>query len=131
MSGPKFPSVLAKLAAWRAEVLEPLPDAAAREAGVKLKLEIEEAIGCPEWCSKYGVRRDSQVAVLPDAILKTQYSEYRIVEDQDMDDRRWWIEVSVDGEPLRPPPGALVVENRPRRSRTPHRPATRDDRTGS
>jgi hypothetical protein len=47
--------------------------------------------------------------VMPLGRTKTPSSEFRVVEDNESDDRALWTEVEIEREPLRLYPGAVVV----------------------
>lgn len=74
------------------------------------KFELDRAIGCLQLCERYGIQPGAAVIVLPEKNTTTPLSEYRVVEDCETDDRAGWIEVEVEGSPVRPIPGALIVE---------------------
>jgi hypothetical protein len=58
----------------------------------------------------FGVRSPLRVVRLPLPSTLTPSNEYRVICDNESDDRSQWEEVVVDDVPLRPCPGALVVE---------------------
>ena len=81
-----------------------------RQSALGEKIELDRAIGCLRLCMRYDISPTDRVSVLPEPTTLTPSSEYRIVEDHESDDRAWWTEVRIDGYPLRPVPGALIVE---------------------
>jgi len=115
MSDLVFKSVLPKLRSWRSEVIEGLADHEKQQEVVQLKLELDQAIACLELCQEYDVRPISRLLVIPDPSTTTPSSEYRLIEDNETDDREQWIEAKVNGQFIRPLPGSLIIESPPRR----------------
>ena len=103
-----FAQVLRKLEEWRAEITEQLRQA--QNDALPLKLEVDAAIECLRMCADYGISRPARVVRLPERRNRTPSSEYRLMEDQETDDRQHWIEVEVNGEPVRPAPFSVLVE---------------------
>ncbi|QVL30745.1 hypothetical protein KIH39_18045 [Telmatocola sphagniphila] len=119
MNDPVFTTVLSKLRSWRSEViLQDLGDPEKQQDGLQLKLELDEAISWLELCQKYDIHPSSKVLVLPVPLTVTPSSEYRLIEDNETDDREKWIEAKVNGQFIRPLPGSLIVENSYRRRTT-------------
>jgi hypothetical protein len=77
---------------------------------LSFKQELDLAIDCLKLCERYGISPKSTVSRLPEPITRTPSSEFRVIEDHELDDRSAWTEVTIDGEPLRPLPGALLIE---------------------
>jgi len=75
-----------------------------------MKRELDRAIECLEFCQKYDIRTNSSVIVIPNPVTMTPSSEFRLIEDNETDDRQQWLEVSVNGEFIRPFPGSLIIE---------------------
>ena len=111
MSDPVFTIVLSKLRSWRSEVIRDLADPEKQQDGVQPKLELDRAIGCLELCQRYDIHPSSKVLVLPVPLTVTPSSEYRLIEDNETDDREKWIEAKVNGQFIRPLPGSFIVEN--------------------
>lgn len=74
------------------------------------KVEIDSAIELLTLLSKHDAGPRFSVTELPPPL--SDGSEYRIMEDQETDDRAAWTELIVQGSPVRPSPRALVVESR-------------------
>jgi hypothetical protein len=117
MSDSVFKSVLPKLRLWRSEVIQSFADQGKQHEGVQLKVELDQAISCLELCQEHDILPSSRLLVIPDPSTMTPSSEYRLVEDNETEDREKWIEAKVNGQFIRPLPGSLIVEN-PRRRTT-------------
>lgn len=81
-----------------------------RRATLASKTDLDKAIGCLRLCEKYDIEPNVTVTVLPEKDTRTVLSEYRVLEDCETDDRAKWIEVKAAGHPVRPIPGALIIE---------------------
>jgi hypothetical protein len=120
---PSFALVRARLSEWRDQLVAQLPTAPDREAKVALKKEIEEAIRCLDFCERAGIESSARVHVLPLLEGRGGFSEYRVMDDAETEDRSSWVEPEIDGDKRRLGPGDLLVEKgSPRRGR----PARRD-----
>jgi len=111
MRAIQFSEVVERLRQWRDTALEQMKDPVSRSEALQLKLQLDGAIDCLRLCERYRIRPDARVVRLPEPQTKTPSSEYRIVEDQETDRREYWIEVTIDGAPLRPAPGSLLIES--------------------
>lgn len=74
------------------------------------KLEYDDAIAILEFAIKWNISSNAVVAKLPANKTSTPSSEYRIIEDHESDDRKWWTEVEVDNKAIRPLEGSLILE---------------------
>lgn len=110
MGTVKFDDVIAKLRRWRESLLGQLPDPATRDEVLKLKRQLDEAIGCLELCERHQIRPDACVIALPEPETLSPSTEFRLVEDHESDRREDWTEVTLDGVPVRPLPGSLILE---------------------
>lgn len=115
MSDQDFSTVLARLRSWRSEVVQELGNPEKQQEGVRLKHQLDRAIGCLELCRGFDVRPDSKVVVIPAPETLTPSSEFRLIEDHETDNREQWTEVRADGAFIRPLPGSLIIESPPRR----------------
>jgi hypothetical protein len=115
MSDPVFKSLLPKLRSWRAAVIQGLADPEKRQEGLQLKSELDQAIAWLELCQEFGLCPSPKVIVIPQPGTTTPSSEYRLIEDNETDDRGQWIEAKVNGQFIRPLPGSIIIENPPRR----------------
>jgi len=104
-----FSEVQEQLGQWRNTVLAQLKDPASRPDALRLKIEIEQAMACLGFCERHQIQPNARAVHLPEPKTQSPSSEYRIVEDQETDQREHWIEVSLEGTPLRPSPGTLLV----------------------
>src|ERR1700733_14136588 len=108
MNDPVFKSVLLKLRSWRSEVIQGLADLGMPHETVQLKAELDRAIACLEFCQEHDVRSSSRVLVIPNPSTMTPSSEFRLIEDNETEDREQWIEVKMNGQFIRPLPGSLI-----------------------
>ena len=76
------------------------------------------AIGLLELCQEHDIFPTSRVLVLPPPLTLTPSSEYRLIEDNETEDRQNWIEVKVNGQFVRPLPGSIIIESPGRRTTT-------------
>lgn len=111
MSDVAFESVLSKLRLWRFDVTASLADPEKQHEFFQSKLELDQAIACLEFCRQHSIRPNSRVIVIPDLSTTTPSSEFRLIEDNETDNRDHWIEVKVDGEFIRPSTGSLIIES--------------------
>jgi hypothetical protein len=105
-----FDEVFGMLRLWRESLLDRLRDPATRDAALKLKHQLDDAIGCLELCERHQIRPDASVVTLPESQTRSLSSEFRLVEDHESDHRDVWTEVMVDGIPARLLPGSLIIE---------------------
>ncbi len=98
-----YDRVVAQLRTWAKQIVRD-------DSDQDLKVEIERAIGCLNFCSSYAIRPARRVIRLPDPQTLSPSSEFRVVEDNESDEREHWIEVEVDGESIRPVPGSIILE---------------------
>ncbi len=110
MSVGLFENVLPKLHVWLTSVIDSLSHGDRQREQVELKIEIERAIKCLEFCQQYDLHTAVRVVVMPDASTMSASSEFRIVEDIESDDKQHWLEVIINGELIRPLPGSLIIE---------------------
>lgn len=111
MRAIQFDEVVERLRQWRDTALEQLRDPASKSEALRRKLQLDDAIDCLRLCERYQIRPDATVVRLPEPQTKSPSCEYRVVEDQETERREHWIEVMINGVPLRPVPGSLVVES--------------------
>ena len=111
MSDPVFKSVLPKLRSWRSEVIRSLADPEKQQERVQLKLELDQGIACLEFCQEHDVHPNSRAIVIPNPSMMTPSSEFRLIEDNETDDRDHWIEAKANGQFIRPLPGSLIIES--------------------
>ena len=71
---------------------------------------LREAVTALEVLGRWGVRGKLRVTRLPLPTTQTAGSEFRLIEDAESDDPTRWVEVEVEGKPVRPLPGALILE---------------------
>ena len=112
MKTVKFNEVTGMLRTWRESLTDRLQDPATRDEALRLKRQLDDAIGCLELCEQHQIRPDVSVIALPEPRTMSPSSEFRVVEDQESDRRDDWIEVTLDDVPVRPLPGSLIIERR-------------------
>jgi hypothetical protein len=110
MSRIEFSRVLPALEALRSDVIAEMKRAPSSEL-VKRKTEIDAAIACLELCAEHQIGPRSRITRIPEPATRTPSSEFRLIEDRESDDRALWREVTIGGHPIRPLPGALIVES--------------------
>jgi hypothetical protein len=80
---------------------------------LKFKLDIDRAIKCIEFCSKQNLFSNSkekyEVIELP-LPLTGLFSEYRVVDDCETEDRKYWRELEVKDEKLVLSPGDIIIK---------------------
>ncbi len=112
MKTVKFDVVVGMMRQWRESLLDRLRDPATREEALRLKLQLDDAIDCLELCERHQIRPDASVVVVPEPQTRSPSSELRLVEDHECDSREVWTEVMLDGLPVRPLPGSLIIERK-------------------
>jgi len=108
----QFDEIVKRLHQWRNTVLEQMRDPASKSESARLKLQLDDAIDCLGLCERYQIGPNARVVRLPEPRTNTPSSEYRVVEDQETDQREHWIEVVIDGAPISPAPGSLLIESK-------------------
>ncbi len=110
MNAVKFEDVAGMLRQWRESLLDRLRDPATRDEAVRLKHQLDDAIGCLDLCERHQIRPEARVVAVPEPQTRSPSSEFRLVEDHESDCREVWTEAMLDGEPIRPLPGSLIIE---------------------
>ena len=105
---PRFPEAVHTLTLLRAQVIEELKQG--QRSRLALKLQLDDAITCLQWCEAHSITASAKVTQLPETRTRTPSSEYRIVEDHETEDRSVWTELQLNQQPLRPSPGMLLVD---------------------
>ncbi|MDH7447605.1 hypothetical protein [Aquimarina sp. 2201CG14-23] len=76
---------------------------------VARKKEVDNAI---TWLKKgmdHQIHPDMNIIMIPEKMTKTPSSEYRLIEDHESDERKYWTEVKLDDQELRPMPGDFLM----------------------
>jgi hypothetical protein len=76
---------------------------------LKKKRELDEARRILEWARTFALSGHEPSVVVPVGRTPTPSSEFRVVEDNETDDRTLWSELLVGGERLRLYPGDIIV----------------------
>lgn len=108
MTKRTFANIITRLEDWRHEVLEGLRQSPTDEAVLKLKLELDAAIRCLEFCERHQISPEWQVIELP-AIDWGSFAEFRLMWDYETEDRSRWQELKINGKPVRATPGDLLL----------------------
>lgn len=77
------------------------------------KILLEHSINLLKKCDEYGVCAGSLFTKLPPAKVSTPSSDYRVVEDYESDDSKYWKEVTIESRPfkcVRLSEGDVVIE---------------------
>lgn len=109
----RLTQVLENLNNWRHELVEqmrsPSTTELQREEVLKLKVQLDQAIGCLQLCERYQILLTSKVI----EIVRSQQghsSEYHLMDDCASPERDVWIEVEVNGKPVELSPEFLIIE---------------------
>jgi hypothetical protein len=109
----KFTQVLEKLNKWRHELVDqmrsPSTNQYTREEVLKLKIQLDQAIGSLQLCERYQILLNSKVIEIP-LPRQGHLSEYHLMDDCGSTERDYWIEVEVKGKPVEPSPGSLIID---------------------
>jgi len=105
-----FTAVIHRLGRWRVDVITQLRDPAAHAEALALKRELDAAIAALELCQRFQIRPEGRVTMLPDLLTMTPSCAYRVMEDQETDDRAQWVELEVEGYHLELSPGDIIIE---------------------
>jgi len=109
----KFTEVLEKLIKWRHELVDqmrnPSTTERTREEVLQLKVQLDQAIACLQLCERYQILLGAKVIEIPSALCD-EFSEYHLMDDCGLTERDSWVEVTVDGKPIRISPSSLIVE---------------------
>jgi hypothetical protein len=82
----------------------------ATQADIIKKNELKNAIVILEYCHTNEISGNIKVTVIPEAPVQTPSPEFRLMFDNETDKRELWSEVLVNGKPVRPQQGALILE---------------------
>ena len=105
-----FTGVIHKLSLWREDAVAQLRDPQAHAGALALKRQLDSAIAALELCQRFQIRPEAPVTVLPDLRTMTPSCAYRVVEDNETDDRAHWVELEIEGKRLELSPGDIVIE---------------------
>ncbi len=78
---------------------------------IDLKRQVEQAIQCLSWCQHYGIL-PGQVERITPLPATAAYSEFRLMDDCELDRRELWIEATIDTIPLRAKGGNLLIHKK-------------------
>lgn len=105
-----FTTVIHKLDLWREDAVAQLRDPQAHAEALTLKRQLDAAIAALELCQRFQIRPDAPMTALPNLGTMTPSCAYRVVEDQETDDRAQWVELEIEGYHLELSPGDIVIE---------------------
>ncbi|AVV52089.1 hypothetical protein [Leptospira santarosai] len=80
------------------------------EENLNFKLQMDRAILCLEYCEKYKINPPTIKNTIELPILDTGWSDWRILNDCETDDRSYWIELTKEGRPVYLSSGDLLIE---------------------
>ena len=97
---------------WRHELVDqmrnPSTTARTREELLQLKVQLDQAIASLQLCERYQILLGAKVIEIPSP--RDRFSEYHLMDDCGLTERDSWVEVTVDGKPIRISPASLIVE---------------------
>ena len=109
----RFTQVLEKLNKWRHELVEQMRSPSTtelhREEVLKLKVQLDQAVGCLQLCERYQILLTSKVTEIVRS-PNGHSSEYHLMDDCASAELDSWIEVEVNGKPVEFSPEFLIVE---------------------
>ena len=105
-----FATVILKLGSWRADAVARLREPEAHAEALALRRELDAAIAALELCQRFQIRPDARVTVLPDLGTMTPSCAYRVMADQETDDRTQWVELEIEGYHFELSPGDIIIE---------------------
>ncbi len=79
------------------------------EEHVNAKLNIDRAIKWLKKGMKHQINPDFEIVKLPKMLTRTPSSEYRLIEDHETDDQKFWTEVKPNNQELRPLEGDFLI----------------------
>jgi hypothetical protein len=112
----KQTETIKKLKKWRNELVEKLrktTNEQQKEDILKRKIEIDRALACLEMCNKFDIQTRNIERVLSLPAPKTGYfSEYRIVDDAETEDRKYWQEFRINGKKIFLHQGDIILKKK-------------------
>jgi len=106
----RFPRVIGQLKDWQAQLVEQLRESGGATELVKQKAQVDDALRCLDFCARHKLDVTARVIELPDQAAG--YFKYRIMADNEVDDRKWWTELLDDqGKPIRAVVGDVIILN--------------------
>lgn len=105
-----FKTVIHKLDLWREDAVAQLRDPQTHAEALMLKRQLDVAIAALELCQRFQIKPEGRVTVLPDLGTMTPSCAYRIMEDQETDNRAQWVELEIEGYHLELSPGDIIIE---------------------
>jgi hypothetical protein len=85
-------TVLQKLQQWKDELNDSIQKLSDKEK-IELKKEIERAIYGIEFCLRYNISKSTIASIISLPESNLGYSEYRILDDCEVDERSMWKEI--------------------------------------
>lgn len=81
---------------------------------LKTKLELDRAISCLEFCMEHNLFIDKKEKYsafeLPLPVGTGYFSDYRIVDDCETEDKEFWRELKFDGKKVFLSPGDIIIK---------------------
>ena len=103
----RFDAVLAQLETLREQTTQNLRAPEKHETALALKRQLNDAIACLRWCKLHQISPLAQVTVLPETQMLS--NDYRIVEDNETENREDWIVLREDGVIYYAHPGDIII----------------------
>jgi len=76
---------------------------------INCKKNIDNAVKWLKAGMENQINPDLNIVVIPETLTKTPSSEFRLIEDHESDDKKYWTEVKLDKMELRPLPGDFLI----------------------
>ena len=106
----RFPQVIQLLKELQAKLVEQLRESVEATDLVRQKVQVDDALRCLDFCDCHNLNTTARVIELPNK--GAGYFEYRIMIDNETDDRDSWTELLDDkGEPIRAVVEDLLILN--------------------
>ena len=93
------------------EAIKACRDNQLKQELIRQKQEMKDAIILLRRCQEFRIGPKSRFTSLPDQRCPTPSSEYRVIEDFELDDPSIWQEVEIPNYHLRLKPQDVVIEN--------------------
>ena len=108
-NGNSFTHSMRALDVLRDQAISELKGSGPRGVALEIKLEIDRAMAVLRLASHLELKGSEKCFVLPDTLVPTPSSQYRIVEDNETDEPQFWREVASDSGQLRLLPRDVVL----------------------
>lgn len=93
-------AVIEKLKSWKIEIMHQLQKEKTNDLITNIN-EIDKSIYFLELLSKFNISPNEINTFIELPVSKTGYSEYRIMNDCESENRNFWLELMHNGKPIR------------------------------